>query len=242
MLQTTLEKIGLTKKQAKIYLACLKLGETSIKDMAKKSGIKRTTIYDLIDGMIDAGYIKITTKGKKKKFLAVDPKKLLEIIKKREKLLNQIMPELNAVSNVNNLKPKIWFFEGTEALKKAYEDTLRYPNITIYQWSGGPEMIKAMGVDWIVQYVKKRLKKKIKALTIISDSPEARSFKKLDKKHDREMKIIGSKNFLFRTELDVYKNRVAMISAKDQIGVIIESEPIAHTLRTIFKLCWGNIS
>ena len=44
-----LEAYGLNKKQAKVYLACLELGLATVQDLAKRSGVRRTTIYSLLD-------------------------------------------------------------------------------------------------------------------------------------------------------------------------------------------------
>ncbi|MFA4942045.1 MAG: helix-turn-helix domain-containing protein [Patescibacteria group bacterium] len=240
MLVSTLKQIGLEEKQAKIYLACLELGETSIKEIAKKSGIKRTSIYDIIDEMVNAGLIKVTTKVKKKKFIASEPEELKTIIKKREALLDQIMPQLGLINNSGLIKPKVWFYEGVSGLKKVYDDTLEYKDHVIYQWASN-DMFDAIESDWIFDYVKRRVKAKIKALCIATNTPEIREFKSNDVAQLREIRMVPKESFPFKIELDVYGNRVAMISGRDKIGVIIESESIASTLKMIFKLCWENV-
>lgn len=240
MLVSTLKQIGLEEKQAKIYLACLELGETSIKEIAKKAGIKRTTIYDIIDEMIDAGLIKTTTKGQKKKFIASEPNELKAIIKKREMLLDQIMPQLGVINNSGSVKPKIWFYEGTAGLKKVYDDTIAHNNTNMYQWASN-DTFGAIEAEWLFDYVKRRVKSKTNAYCIATDSPEIRDFKSKDKKQLREIRIVPKELYPFKIELDIYGNRVAMISGRDKIGVIIESKPIASTLKMIFKLCWTNV-
>lgn len=240
MLTSTLKQIGLEEKQAKIYLACLELGETSIKDIAKKSGVKRTTIYDVIDDMISAGYIKTTTKGNKTRFLAVSPQKLKTILKKREALLNQILPQLNNLSNVEKLRPKVWFFEGIEGLKKAYSDTLSFPGRTNYQWASR-DVLGVLGYDWSVGYMEKRARRKVFARAIVPDAPEIRKFKGMDKKHYREIRLIDPKKYPFEIEMDLYGDRVAMISSKDKIAVIVESKPIVKTMKMMHKLCWDSL-
>lgn len=240
MLISTLKQIGLEEKQAKIYLACLELGETSIKEIAKKSGIKRTSIYDIIDIMIDAGLIKTTTKAQKRKFVAAEPAELKIIIKKREILLDQIMPQLGSLNNGGLIKPKIWFYEGVTGLKKVYDDTIEHNNTIIYQWASN-DTFNSIEADWLFDYVKRRVKNKIQALCIATDSPEIRDFKSKDIKQLREIRIVPKDLYPFKIELDVYGNRVAMISARDKMGVIIESKPIASTLKMIFKLCWTNV-
>jgi len=240
MLTSTLKQIGLSEKEARVYLACLELGETAIKDIARVSGIKRTTIYDIIGDMVEAGFIRVTARGKKKRFVAIEPEDLSILIKKREALLAQILPELNLINNVAKTKPKVWFFEGEAGLKKVYTDTLRDKDITVYQWASR-DMLDAIGLEWSENYMKRRAGKKIKALTIAADAPEIRKLKEKEQKHYREIKIIDPEKFPFKVEIDVYGDRIAMISAPDRMGVIVESKPIAATLKSIFELCWSGL-
>jgi len=240
MLHSTLQKIGLSEKQAKIYIACLELGETSIKEIALKSDIKRTTIYDVIDEMVNSGFLKTTKKGKKIRYIAAEPDELKILIRQRESLLKEILPELNAISNVGEAKPKIWFYSGIEGVKKAYEDLLNYKDMTVYGWSS-EDLVVLLGDEWIGSYIKRRLSRNIKEQLIYPSGQVANKYQSQDKKHERKSKIVDPKKYLFNIEINIYDNRVAMLSAKDKIGIIIESEPIVQTLKMIFKMCWDNI-
>ena len=46
------------------------------------------------------------------------------IIRKREALLDQILPDLYSINNVSQTKPKVWFYEGIDGMREAFEDTL----------------------------------------------------------------------------------------------------------------------
>jgi HTH-type transcriptional regulator, sugar sensing transcriptional regulator len=150
MLETTLQQIGLPEKQARIYMACLELGECSIKEIAKKAEVKRTTIYDIIDDMIATGFIRTTMQGKKKRFLAAEPSELESIIKKREALLAQILPQLNSLNNGGGAKPKVWFYEGKDGLKDVYADTLKYGGELLSFAS--EHVANILGKDWMESY------------------------------------------------------------------------------------------
>jgi sugar-specific transcriptional regulator TrmB len=237
MLIPTLQQLGLSEKQAKIYLACLELGETSIKEIAQKSGIKRTTIYDLIDDMVNAGYIRTTKKGKKVRYIATEPEDLKIIMKQREALLREIIPELTLINNVSRNKPKIWFYEGIEGIKKVYEDLLKFPNTEVCGW-GSEDSTTLLGTDYCNDYVKRRTAKKIKLKIIYPLTEITKYYKENDKSQYRQSRTVDPKKFAFRIEINIYNNRVLMVSAKDQMAVIIESEPIAETWKNIFKMCW----
>lgn len=240
MLVSTLRQVGMEEKQAKIYLACLELGETTIKEMAKKAEIKRTSVYDMIDEMINFGYIKTTTKGKKVKFIAAEPAELKEIIKKRENLLNQILPSLNLINNVSSAKPKVWFYHGIEGIKQVYEDLLNYKNMEVYGWASD-DSTNLLGLEWCDKYIERRSRRKVLLKIIYPLTEVTRHYENNDKAQNRISKTVDPKKYLFKMEINIYKNRVAMMSAQDKIGIIVESEPIAETLKTIFRICWDNL-
>lgn len=240
MLVSTLKQLGLSEKQAKIYLACLELGETSIKEMALKAEIKRTTIYDVIGDMINAGYIRTTQEGKKARFVATEPEELKIIMKQREALLRGIIPELALINNVSKNKPKVWFYKGAEGIKKVYEDLLKFPNTEVVGW-GSEDTTSLLGLDWCNEYMQKRVNKKIKLKIIYPLTEITKYYKDNDKAQYRQSKSINPKKYSFKIEINIYQNRIFLVSAKDQIGVIMESESIAETWKNIFKMCWDNI-
>lgn len=237
MLISVLEQIGLSEKQAKIYLACLELGEATIKEIADKSDVGRTSIYDIIAEMMDLGFLRQMRRGQKRKFVAANPEELKRLTKKRLNSLEEIFPKLLRLSHTKKNPPKVWFYEGIEGLKKVFEDTLSYPNSTMCQWSS-EHLVHILGKEWVLEYVKSRALKKIFVKAIGPVSKEAIEFKEMDPEHLRQIKMVNKEKFPFEIELDIYANRVAMISGKDRMGVIIESAPIANTLRSIFEYCW----
>lgn len=241
MLLSTLKQIGLNEKQAKIYLAALELGETTVKEIAKKAEIKRTTIYDLIDEMIESGLIKQTIKESRKKFIATSPEELQMIIQKRETLLKQIMPALNSMSNVDKIKPKIRFYEGREGLIEVYNDTLKHSGEILAFAS--EDILKVLGVDWAASYIRQRVKKRIYYKGIISKSALIeKEFIGKDQEQMRSSKIIDSQKYPFSNEIMIYGHqKIAIVSARDSMGVIIESAEIYRTQKSIFELLWDNL-
>ena len=241
MILQTLKQIGLNEKQAKIYLACLELGEASIGSIAKKANLKRTTIYDLIADLLNEGYIKQTILGKKNRFIAAEPEELKIILKKKEALLGQVLPQLNLINNVTKTKPKIWFYNGIDGLKKVYADTLNYQGEILA--IGGEAVISEISLEWILDYVKKRVKKGIPVRAIVAKtSLLEKHFLSEDKKQLRTSKIIDSKKFPFPIEINIYGNkRVFFVSADEEMGLIIEGVGIHKAMKSFFELAWKNL-
>lgn len=115
-----LRKLGLTEKEAKVYLAGLELGAVPVQKIAEETGITRPTAYEIIKKLkVKNLYIEIS-RGKKRLFLANSPEKILGILKtqrreieEREREFIRIVSALEArYSKENGLK----IYRGEEGL------------------------------------------------------------------------------------------------------------------------------
>ncbi|MFA6383170.1 MAG: helix-turn-helix domain-containing protein [Parcubacteria group bacterium] len=243
MLERDLEKLGLDDKEAKIYLALLELGEANIQQIAKKSGVKRTTVYDIIESLKEKGLLSSATRHKKITYSAEDPRTLEEKLDERKNTLKRIMPELLSIANAMDKKPKIRFFEGSEGIKEVYKDTLKYPSSELLAWVSD-EAVTVFDKDFLEgYYLPKRIEKKIWVRAIGTESTEMKNYKNLDEKSLRKTKIISANQFPIHVEINLYgKNKIAVMSFSEKIGLIVESQKIFTTLKSIFEMNWNSIA
>ena len=115
-------------------MAVLELGEGNIQDISKKSGVKRTTVYDILNSLKEKKLISSINKGKKAVFSAEDPRKLDGQLDEKKETLKKILPELLSITNLLDKKPTIKFYEGDEGIKEVYKDTLNYPDQELVAW------------------------------------------------------------------------------------------------------------
>lgn len=233
-----LEQFGLAGKKADVYLAALELGSASVIDISKKAGIKRTTCYDILQDLMKDGLISETSKEKKRLFVGEEPEKIQRQLKQKERLFSEILPQLQSIHNIRGLKPKIRFYEGKEGLKQVYEDTLKHGGEII--GVGSYDIVNVLGKDWLEDYLRKRVKAGIYARGMAPGNElMMRDFVSMDQEQRRSTKVIDPKKYPFSIEINVYgHNRVALMSAKEEIGIIIEGAEIHNTLKLIFELIW----
>jgi HTH-type transcriptional regulator, sugar sensing transcriptional regulator len=234
-----LEQFGLTSKESDVYLACLELGACGVNELAIKANIKRTTTYDVLVSLIKQGLIAQTRKDKKRFFVAEDPEKLKIIMEDKLSKLNQAMPLLKSFCNTIEGKPKIRFYDGKEGLKMVYKDALNYP----------PEMLAIVTENVLThldyefndEYIKQRTKLGIKVRAIGSKNQRLEEYKSWDEKFIKHTKLVPADKFFFTMEMIIYGNKVAFISFKEKIGIIIESQDVNNNMRAFFELAWGAI-
>ena len=88
------------------------------------------------------------------------------------------------------------------------------------------------------EYSPRRVRRGIHSKLIYTSS-RGKILKKQDDELLREARYIPADKFPFTCDVAVYGNRVAISALrKNPIGVIIESEEIADSLKTIFNLAW----
>lgn len=235
----TLENIGLSDKEAKVYLACLELGTATVQELAEKSEVKRTSIYNFLSVLIKKGLVSEIKQNDRIYLTAENPNILKENLKNQEASLNSALPNLLDLFNKPTNRPAVKYYKGITGIKKIYLDTLQIKQ-SIYAFTDVESMIPIMGKwlwDW---YPGKRVELGIKFFGIAKDGPLAKKAMARNKQQNREMKILP--DVKFDTEINIYGPKVAIISfQRPYTGIIIEDFFINQTLKSIWQSLWGRL-
>ena len=238
-----LEKFGLSRKEAKIYVVLLELGPSVVQEIAKKSEINRSTAYVLLGSLVNHGLVSISEKDGVKVYNPAPPERLVQFLEESVKKYTELvgvahglLPELKAMYVGVGPKPKVQFFEGLEGIKTAYEDTLTAQE-TIRAYASIENMHKALP-GYFPEYYQRRSKKKIKIRAIFPDTPEARERITHNKDEGREALLVSSDKYDFSPEINLYDNKVVFMSLVEKFSLIIESRELADALKKAFELSW----
>jgi sugar-specific transcriptional regulator TrmB len=88
------EGIGLTKNEAKAYLALLRIKEGTGADVATESGIYKANCYDALKRLSAKGLVAEIVKGKVKYFKCLSPSRLEDIANEKAKRIRELTPIL----------------------------------------------------------------------------------------------------------------------------------------------------
>lgn len=231
-----LTNLGLTDKEAKVYLACTEKSTAVVSDIAHSAGINRVTAYDILEKLKQKGLVSYYIKKKIKYFSSISPEILLEEFEKRTGDLRSAIPKFKTLTGDIN-HPRVRYFEGLEGIKAIYADTLTSKS-EILNYSNSYE-IRKQWPSYDKDYIEKRAAKKIFLKGIAPRDKAGEMVHSHDCEYLREMRLVSSDQFDFTNEINIYDDKVAIISFKDElIGMIIESIEIANSQRAIFNMCW----
>src|SRR4030042_577345 len=231
-----LEEIGLTGKKADVYLAILQLGKATVVQIAKKAQIKRPTTYDILEDLIAKNLISQSFAGKKRYFVAEPPDALKSLLKKQEEKVDQLMPELTSLFNITPHKPKIRYFEGKEGIIQVFEELLNNHEKKQFYFGSIKAMTDVVGHEYLDEWVKRRIKAKIKSYAIRLRAKELpMAGWGTSKKQIRELKFFPLEIKEDITNIIIFDYKVAIYSGlAEGYGVIIESQELATTLKYIW--------
>lgn len=235
----TLHQLGIEEKQAQVYLACLELGSATIHELAEKSGVKRTSIYNFLSEMKQAGLVSEIKQGKKILLVAENPHILAQRAKNQVKKVEELLPEMMSIFNQPGNKPKVRYYEGIDGLKRAYDDMLQSKEV-IYGFSDYEKMFATIPEDFLWNIPERRKENKQKFYCIAKDGEWGRKIVAKDKEHLRETRLV--KDIELDTEINIYGNKVMMLSfRRPYAAVIIEDSAIARSQKSIWEMVWKGI-
>lgn len=246
---STLMKLGLSEKEAKVYLAALELAKDTAQNIAKKAKVNRPTAYFILEKLMDLGLVSTLDEGKKKFFVAEDPRELKNVLDRerldldeREKELEESMNQFTAVYNANQEMPRVRYYEGADGL----EAMDRYGRENIK----GTEFLSVSPIDLVEKMfperrkssLSERVKLGIKARTIYThENGEIPGYQ--NKSELREGIYMPRNKFPLNATMTIYPEwgvKLYYYDEKKPYGVVIEDKGIAKNMALIFELAWGG--
>lgn len=248
-LQRSLQQLGLTENQTKVYLACLQLGKDTVLNIAKYANVKRPSTYIILEELQKQGLVTKISEGKKSYFKAEKPERFQTNLRVQQEIIGDILPTLKAIHNFDPNKPNIRIADGVHAVRKVYDDIFAYleaqPKEELIIFGS---LKDAMGhfEHEVVNYFHQLMSKASNRVREIgNDDKETRQYfresHKLNPRHHIRLIKDEEQGMFWETDDFLYGNTLVIFSVKKDIfAIIIESESIAKTYKTLFNMAWRS--
>lgn len=231
-----------------VFQVCLESGMIGATALAQKTGISRTSVYDILESLLKSGLIVESQKGGVKVFAVQKPEIIELLINEKQKEVLAAKAALAAFksgyyASGNSFKPRLQIFEGQEELRQMMKDMLLYRDITAYVLWPVERIIKLLGSDFYGEFHKKRAERNIQIKVIWPRQQTATrtkyDFLKDDIQLKREIRI-APKNIDFSLGYAIYANTVRFISSqKENYGFLIESQEMVEMMKRQFEIIWS---
>ncbi len=256
-LPATLEKAGLSEKEALVYSSLITLGGAFPSQIAEHSKLNRTTVYKILVGLSVKGLVNEIEKKNKIFYQVEKPEKLLRYMKSQVTLahdrvekVEQLLPDFEALYASLTNKPKILYFEGIDGVVSIYEDMItNQRKYEMLAFSNASEIANVLPNKFFENFRHSKEQIGITTRGIIPDTDKDKEyvphyFKGYKKEVVPKVKFVPAKGFSFKGEITIYgNNKVAIVNLNKEhlTGLIIEDETIHNMMRMIFELSWRGV-
>lgn len=227
-MEKVLEDLGLTHNEIKVYLALIDNGALNAGKITSKCGVHRRNVYDALDRLIEKGIVGYIKVNDVKEYLASNPKELLNIVKRQENDIKEILPILEEGFNRTKSKKETVFYRGKEGIKHIFEDQLEVGEEILIL--GGSNKVYDLLKYYLPHYERERVNKKIQVKIIF------------DTKEDVKIPMSNIKYVEYSlgpSAINIYGNKVAIIVWSDSpYAILIDDSDVAESYRSHFDLLW----
>lgn len=240
-----LAKLGLSILEAEVYLGLLQRRLTTAGALSKHIGMKRSTVYTVLDTLVQKGLVSTTQINAVKNYQAESPDRIGDFLRKqkedlalKEGIFYSLSEELDSLHKSNTIAPKITIYEGQRGV-----NTLLMKNL-----DDEPKEVLVIGEfmkdgDHLHKYTTRRIEMGIPTRVITAEGDTIKKMMKGDTSSFRKTHLLDGK-YKFPASIHIYDQSIAVFTytGEDPVGVYIENADISKTLRMVFKLLEEGIS
>lgn len=248
----SVEELGLSNKEARVYLANLMLGPAGVQQIADLSGIKRVTTYVILEALVNLGLVSQTSQAKKTLFNAESPENLRRLLEKREQSiqdqkqqLDELLPELGKLKTLPKDAPSVKFYDGAEGIRSVTQSLFSEIQDQDIEYVYGisnlddlhqffPEIAEQAGNP-------SRLKSGLRSKFLYT-SKKGAIYKDSDDERRRISRYLPPEKFNFEGDISIWGDYVVYLSLRGArpIGVVIKSHELAQSMIALFELGWAS--
>ncbi|MCB9798814.1 transcriptional regulator TrmB [Candidatus Nomurabacteria bacterium] len=235
---SALSEFGIDKSKAKVFIATLEIGSGSAQDVANHAQLPRTTTHEILQQLCSIGVVSYVLQGRTRIYTAENPNMLQSLLRRKQRKLDESLPDLMALYNPNGTKPRTRIFEGQDGMQSVFNDILTVKNRKLCAILSMEDLYKTVGKSFMDEHIQQRISLGIHLDVIRSQD------KDIDQdwaSSDKELRTVhfAPAEMIFPTSTYLYDNKVVVLSTKREgFALIIESTDYSQTQKNLFSVLW----
>lgn len=239
ILLDTLIHVGLTEKEAAVLLALFDMPNGTATMVAQRANLKRSVVYLALDRLIKKGYVQEMPERRVRRYVAMNPTRILNNVQANVENFRQILPLLRAFHQGSQEKPLIEFFEGKEAILPIFRTMERaHRSYYLSCWDDLQEYFPEEVARWSVNAADARDPNQVKNL-IIDDTAGRKIARSVGRNPKQEFRLL-SPDVKLKMNLGIADNIVAITNFSPLFAVVVHSRDVAECCALLFELAWKS--
>lgn len=237
----TLQELGLSPNEAKIYMALLTYGGSGASTISLRAKVHRRNAYDALQRLLQKGLVSEVFGRGETVFEPVEPGKLVELMQEKTLRLEAALPTLRHLYHEHRATEHAYTYKGIEGVKNYLRQALRSGQ-DMFVLGGEGEWLDPRLKTYTEWFLSEARKKKMQISTLfeadiltIPGAPELLStrYKIFPKEYDTQ-----STMHIFGDTVVTYTGTFPGKLLDDVTVFVIQSPKLAESYRTWWKLVW----
>lgn len=240
MLQKEFENLGFNERTTLVYTALLRVNRASASELAKITGLQRTTVYSILDSLCSKHLAGITFEEKSRVYHAEPPEQLVQYFHDLTSSASSMLPLLQVMAKQQTSHPKIRYYTGLEGLRSVNDDLLSVKNKEYFYIGSMADIEAQLGKEYLKNYVNTRIRRKIWSNALrISEGEINEEFYTSSVENFRRVRFLPLSTKFNIGSLTLYDGKVAYLStAGENFALTIESQELYNLLKLVWDCLW----
>ncbi len=234
-----LQYLGLSEKEAKVYELLTSTEALSAATIAKRTDIKRASVYEVLQGLEKKQLISSFKKHGHMYFYIDTPDKLILQHQTKLKLAESV------VANIKQKKKKqdvlLETYKDKAGFQKCYQEILLSHEKEFLAWSNFESFDRIIDAKEDEKLKQERVKNGTRPRLIMVNNSVSKKFQKEDKKYPRETLLVeAGENF--SSSLVISGDTLYLFDDKpDVLAIKIQHHGFSTMIREIFEANWQDL-
>ncbi len=233
--------LGIQDIEIDVYLTLLKRGICSASSVATALGIKRTTIYPILNRLVSLELAGTYHQNSRKVFVATKPNHLFKQYEKKVEALERIVPQLEEISKseVNKIMG-VKFIQSKKEFRALFENILiEYRNKEYYSIGNTVEWLK-LDPEFLINFRKERAKQKTRVKLILTHNSK-NALGQNDPNLLRQYKYLPE-HVHFKSTIYIYSDKIVILGPEIKaLCAVVAIPPMVDVFKSIFETLWNKL-
>ncbi|MEK6960057.1 MAG: helix-turn-helix domain-containing protein [Nanoarchaeota archaeon] len=233
-LDSTLQDIGLNRRESACYIALLELGPSKVGRICKKADIPSSKIYEILDGLMRRGLASFVVKNNVRHYQASGPRALLDCLDEKREEIEGILPQLMLKQKMAKSQ-SVGMYEGHKAVFTLFTALIADARPSeLYLVFSIEEENKDDRAELFFKNLAVRRKDKGLDVRLLKDI-------RFRKKEPHTKLKLRYTRFNLPQGITVFRDQVIILSWADSpVAIKIESAQFAGQMREFFLQLWDS--
>ena len=218
----------------------MKLGEGSVQDIAKESGIKRPTAYVVLDELRKKECILKIPLSRRTKYIAKPPRELYDLCAQSLHQAAQALPTLQALHKKDE-RLNTLYFEGPGGIKESlYYRHAELAGTSLEGFWAKVDKWDPQTKKHVDKWGQEAAKARISIRAVAPKHPSLAEYREKDAELCRNVKTVPADEYSSNASIEATDLYVRITQYDTPQSVIIESPEVVKTVREIFEMVWSR--